>query len=142
LLEPDGTVGPRAWTVSSAVLARLHAVFLSAEDVADQQSAIVTAFQHVPVGVITAGADGALLFVNGERYEVPPRPAHVVDDTGAGDVFAAAFLATYRAGGDPWEAAEVATCAASLSVEGVGWSRVPDRAALDTAVAEYRRTQA
>jgi sugar/nucleoside kinase (ribokinase family) len=141
-LGADGAVGPRGWNVSTALLARLQAVFLSAAEIRDQESAVVAAFQHVPVGIVTAGPAGALLFVNGERYEVPPRPARLVDDTGAGDVFAAAFLAAYRTGGDPWEAAEVATCAASLSVEGLGWSSVPDGAALQAALAEYRERNA
>jgi len=56
----------------------------------------------------------------------------------SGDVFAAAFLVHYHLEGDPWEAAAAATCAASLSVEGEGWSAVPGRAALDAALARYR----
>jgi hypothetical protein len=35
----------------------------------------------------------------------------------------------------------VATCAASMSVEGEGWSTVPERAALDAALAAYRAAQ-
>src|SRR5262249_11303818 len=88
---------------------------------------------------VTAGHRGALLYVNGDRYEVRPRRAVEADPTGAGDVFAAAFLARYRRDGDPWEAAEAATCAASLSVEGVGWSTVPDAARLEGALEDYRR---
>ena len=95
--------------------------------------------QRVPIAVVTAGAHGALLYVNGDRYEVRPRRAMDVDATGAGDVFAAAFLARYRRDGDPWDAAEAATCAASLSVEGVGWSTVPDAGALELALKDYRR---
>jgi 1D-myo-inositol 3-kinase len=88
--------------------------------------------------VVTAGAAGALLYVNGERFEVRPRGTREVDPTGAGDVFAAAFLVSYHRHADPWEAAEAATCAASLSVEGEGWSTVPDAARLEEALAEYR----
>ena len=77
--------------------------------------------------------------MNGDRYEVRPRRAIATDTTGAGDVFAATFVARYRRDGDPWEAAEAATCAASLSVEGIGWSTVPDRAGLEAALKDYRR---
>jgi sugar/nucleoside kinase (ribokinase family) len=94
--------------------------------------------QRVPIAVVTAGRTGALLYVNGDRYEVRPRPAREVDPTGAGDVFAAAFLARYRRDGDPWDAAEAAACAASLSVEGVGWTAVPDPAMLEAALKRYR----
>jgi len=97
--------------------------------------------QRLPVGVVTAGAAGALLYVNGERYEVRPRPARELDATGAGDVFAAAFLIGYHFDGDPWQAAAVATCAASLSVEGAGWSTVPDRETMTAALDRYRKTE-
>jgi sugar/nucleoside kinase (ribokinase family) len=88
---------------------------------------------------LTADRDGALLFVNGERYEVHPRPAREVDPTGAGDVFAATFLIQYQRDGDPWQAAAAAACAGALAVEGEGWSAVADRGMLDAALAEYQR---
>ena len=99
---------------------------------------VVEWLQYVPLGALTADRDGALLFVNGERYEVRARPAHEVDPTGAGDVFAATFLVEYDRSGDPWRAAAAAACAGSLTVEGEGWVTVPDRSALDIALAEYR----
>ena len=95
--------------------------------------------QRVPIAVVTAGSLGALLYVNGDRYEVRPRRALEVDPTGAGDVFAATFLARYLYDADSWAAAEAATCAASLSVEGVGWSAVPNAADLEAALKAYRR---
>jgi sugar/nucleoside kinase (ribokinase family) len=48
----------------------------------------------VPTLVVTRGADGALAIEGGERAEVAAAPvARVVDTTGAGDLFAAGFLA-------------------------------------------------
>jgi sugar/nucleoside kinase (ribokinase family) len=135
---PDGLVGPRAWA-PEILLTRLQALFLSGEDVRGQEAFLTEWVQRVPIAVVTAGRTGALLFVNGERYEVRPRRAREVDATGAGDVFAATFLIAYRRDGDPWEAAEEATCAAALSVEGEGWSAVPDPAGLGAALAAYRR---
>jgi 1D-myo-inositol 3-kinase len=93
--------------------------------------------QRVPLAVVTAGAAGAILYVNGDRYEVRPRRTREVDPTGAGDVFAATFLIHYDRHADAWEAAEAATCAASLSVEGEGWSTVPDAATLAAALDVY-----
>ena len=95
--------------------------------------------QQVPLAVVTSGRQGALLYVNGDRYEVRPYSAREVDPTGAGDVFAATFLIRYHFEGDPWQATEAAACAAGLSVGGEGWSTVPDGAALAAALAEYRR---
>ncbi|HEV8614780.1 MAG TPA: PfkB family carbohydrate kinase [Methylomirabilota bacterium] len=136
----DGTVGTRPWLSPAVLLGRLQALFLSAEDVRGQEAAVLEWMQLVPVGVVTVGRHGALLYVNGERYDVRPRPARLVDATGAGDVFAAAFLVEYHRHGDPWEAAEAATCAASLSVEGEGWSAVPDADTLAAALKDYRRS--
>src|SRR5207248_3451170 len=114
--------GSVRWDAATQTLRTLQALFLSTADVLGQESAMTDWVQRVPIAVVTAGRRGALLYVNGERYEVRPRRAVEVDPTGAGDVFAATFLAHYRRDGDPWEAAEAATCAASLSVEGVAWS--------------------
>jgi 1D-myo-inositol 3-kinase len=135
----DGAVQTQTWPSAKGVLSRLQALFLSGADVRGQEAAMTEWVQRVPVAAVTAGARGALLYVNGDRYEVPPRRARQVDATGAGDVFAATWLVRYRVSGDPWEAAEAATCAASLAVEAEGWSGVPDAAALDAALKDYRR---
>jgi sugar/nucleoside kinase (ribokinase family) len=60
-----------------------------------------------------------------------------VDLTGAGDVFASAFLVrldeTAQSSGveDPWEAARFANAVASFSVEGQGISAIPSREQVD-----------
>ncbi len=139
-LGKDGAVVPEAWSPPALLLETIQALFLSREDILGHEGSVAEWFQRLPVGVLTADRDGALLFVNGERYEVRPRPAKEVDPTGAGDVFAAAFLVEYQRTGDPWEAAAAAACAGSLAVEGEGWSTVPDRAALEAALTAYRES--
>jgi sugar/nucleoside kinase (ribokinase family) len=137
-LDGEGGVEPAPWESPNEVLNRLQALFVSAEDVRGQEEHLTEWVQRVPLAVVTAGAAGALLYVNGDRFEVKPRPAVEVDATGAGDVFAATFMLHYHRDGDPWLAAEAATCAASLSVEGEGWSAIPDTAQLEAALKEYR----
>jgi 1D-myo-inositol 3-kinase len=137
-VDREGSVTPGAWPAAKGVLDHLQAIFVSAHDVRGQESLVTEWVQRVPLAVVTAGATGALLYVNGDRYEVRPRRTREVDPTGAGDVFAATFLVHYDRHGDPWEAVEAATCAASLSVEGEGWSTVPDAATLDGALELYR----
>lgn len=137
-LDGEGTVRPTGWASPKPVLDRLQAIFVSAHDVRGQESQVTEWVQRVPLAVVTAGATGALLYVNGDRFEIRPRRTREVDPTGAGDVFAATFLVHYDRHGDPWEAAEAATCAASLSVEGEGWSTVPDTPTLEAALAAYR----
>ena len=137
-MDKDSWVVAQPWAGAREVLNRVLAVFVSAEDLRGHEAQITEWVQRVPVAVVTAGSAGALLYVNGERYEVRPRRTREVDPTGAGDVFAATFLVYYQRHADPWEAAEAATCAASLSVEGEGWSAIPDVARLEDALAEYR----
>ena len=62
---------------------------------------------------------------------MPALPRTEVDPTGAGDVFAAAFLVRYQETGDPLEAAAFGACAASCAVEGVGTSTLGDRAEVE-----------
>jgi sugar/nucleoside kinase (ribokinase family) len=140
-VTPDGLVIPRPWQSPESLLQSVQVLFLSREDILGQEAEVIEWFQRMPVGVLTADRVGALLFVNGERYEVQPRPAREVDPTGAGDVFAATFLIQYQRDGDAWQAAAAAACAGSLAVEGEGWSAVADRAALDAALLEYHLSQ-
>ncbi|HVG78584.1 MAG TPA: PfkB family carbohydrate kinase [Patescibacteria group bacterium] len=137
-LDDERRIVTQPWGGAREVLNRVLALFVSAEDLRGHESQLTEWVQRVPVAVVTAGAAGALLYVNGERYEVRPRRTREVDPTGAGDVFAAAFLVHYQRHPDPWDAAEAATCAASLSVEGEGWSTVPDAAQLEEALSLYR----
>jgi sugar/nucleoside kinase (ribokinase family) len=133
----DGEIAAGAWAEPQFLLGKIQALFLSEEDVAGASEAALAWFERVPLGALTAGRDGARLFVNGESYPVRPRPAAEVDETGAGDVFAATFMIEYEREGDPWRAAAAAACAGALAVEGEGWSRVPGREALEAAVAAY-----
>ena len=136
-----GTVTPTIWAPPEFLIGRLQALFVSREDIGEDVSGTVEMFQRVPVGALTAGEDGAMLFVNGERYEVRPRLAREVDGTGAGDVFAAAFLIDYHGHGNAWDAAALAACAGSLAVEDEGVASIPDRAALTTALEKYRNAE-
>ena len=96
-------------------------------------------FEQVPIGVVTHGPAGAVLFVNGERYGVEPDVAVEKDETGAGDVFAAALLIAYNRDGNAWDAAALAACCAAASVEAEGAAGVPDRTGLEARLTAYRR---
>ncbi|MDV3256407.1 MAG: adenosine kinase [Sphingomonas sp.] len=60
----------------------------------DLCSAIAELSPKVPTLVLTRGPEGAIAIEGGERIEIPAAPVReVVDTTGAGDQFAAGFLA-------------------------------------------------
>ena len=134
-----GVISPARWDDADLVLPHALLVVVSAEDIEPFQEAALEWFQHVPLGAVTRGRDGAILFVNGDRYHVAPDQAAEVDATGAGDVFAATLLIEYQREGNAWEAAAAAACAAAASVERVGGASIPDRPTLAARLAAYRR---
>lgn len=90
-----------------------------------------------PVVCITRGAAGAFALdaATGERVQVPAPVTRVVDPTGAGDCFVAAFAAGRVAGWDLRTTVAVAVLAASLSVARLGGAAAaPTRAEVGEAV--------
>ncbi|MBA3939860.1 MAG: adenosine kinase [Sphingopyxis sp.] len=65
----------------------------------DFEAAVAKIAPQVPLLVVTRGAHGAIALQGGTRTEVGAEPIdHVVDTTGAGDLFAAGFLAGHAEG--------------------------------------------
>ncbi len=69
---------------------------------------------------------------------MPAYQAAEVDPTGAGDVFAAAYLIALEECGDPFQAARFANATASLSIEGEATSAIPTRAQVEERLAQNR----
>ena len=107
---------------------------LSAEDVANDRAALDELIAAVPLAVETRAAEGAVVYAGGEAHAVAAHPAAVVDATGAGDVFAAAYFVHLDEGGDPIAAAHIAVVAASLAIAGAGTSTIPTRAEIERAL--------
>jgi sugar/nucleoside kinase (ribokinase family) len=71
--------------------------------------------------IVTMGAKGSVLSVEGAQYNVEACPSQVlVDPTGAGDVFIGSFLAEYLRQKESLWCATVGSAAASCVVEGLG----------------------
>jgi sugar/nucleoside kinase (ribokinase family) len=70
--------------------------------------------------VATLGRRGALLSLDGRAYKIPTYRVKVMDPTGAGDVFLAAYLLERLKGGSPPWCGACASAAASLVVETYG----------------------
>jgi 2-dehydro-3-deoxygluconokinase len=84
---------------------------------------------------LTLGADGAIVATKDKRERIAPRPAKLVDATGAGDTFAGAFLAEYLRTNDPFASGRYANVAAALATEGYGAvAPMPRRAAVEAAI--------
>ena len=135
--DADGLVSPTDFTQAGDILPHLRALLLSLEDLGVAADTAVPLIHErlsawtrmAPHVVVTRGPQGALLLRDGEPPEViAGYPAHVVDPTGAGDVFAAAFLIELAETGDASHAADFACRVAALSIEETGIAGIPTRA--------------
>ena len=131
--DKDGRVWPTPWTAAEEILPLLDVLILSHEDLlpfangnrTDADAMLSHWSMQVPLLVATDDRQGATLFQHGIAERFPAYPAHEVDPTGAGDVFAAAFLVYYYRHGDPRGAVDFANCVASLSIEHIGIAGIP-----------------
>jgi sugar/nucleoside kinase (ribokinase family) len=127
-VDEEGRVSAREWPRPERDLLGVHVLFLSEQDLPDADARARDFLAQVPMVALTRGWRGLTLVTRQGCHDVPTLPRPEVDPTGAGDVFAAAFLVRYQETGDPLEAAAFGACAASCAVEGVGTSTLGDRA--------------
>lgn len=121
---PDGSVAQVAPDVSS--WPSFEALVVSEEDLAFSPELVPLLRKKARYLVVTRGAKGASLYFEGREVSYPAREApRVVDTTGAGDVFAAAFFAMLYASQKPLVALEFALCLSSFSVSRAGLAAVP-----------------
>jgi sugar/nucleoside kinase (ribokinase family) len=138
---PDGRVRPlppQRWH-AERVLQPAHVLFVSDEDIPPSSAQAVLAewSRQVEVLAFTRAERGAEVCHRGAWRHIDAFPATTVDLTGAGDVFATAFLIRYRETGDPWEATRFAAAAAALIVESDGLTNTPDRAAIEARLRQH-----
>jgi len=123
--DSTGRVFPCRWEGAEQLLRVSDVLILSEEDVGGDWSQIEVLAQWAKTMVVTSGWQGSTVFHQGETRHFPARPVREVDPTGAGDIFAAAYLIRLEETGDPWESARFANCVASLSVEKSGIASIP-----------------
>ena len=129
-----GLVTPAYWD-GDGVLPHVDAAVLSVDDLGNPDW-IERWREKTPVLIVTAGAGGSTVYLEGRRHDVPAFPVEEVDPTGAGDVFGAAYLIRYAETGDVLRSALFASCAASFCVEAQGSRNVPSRAAVEVRLGE------
>ena len=89
-----------------------------------------------PLVALKLGSAGCIVAAGGKRRRIPGHAVQAVDATGAGDVFAGAFLARLIAGAEPFAAAAYANAAAALSTTGYGAvAPIPRRAEVERLLA-------
>jgi sugar/nucleoside kinase (ribokinase family) len=140
-IGPDGRVrplSPERWQ-AAPLLQPSHVLTVSDEDLdpGEARRWLNEWSDRVRIVAFTRGERGAEVCHHGVWRHIDAFPAASLDPTGAGDIFATAFLVRYRETGDPWEAARFASCAASFIVEGAGQKATPDRAMIEARLARH-----
>lgn len=97
-------------------------LFLSADEIEDwDETALPALVRACARVVVTEGENGATVYRAGNAtLHVTVAPAEVVDTTGAGDVFATAFMLAIAAGTGDDDAARLASASAAASIERPG----------------------
>lgn len=122
----DGSIVPREWTESAAMLASVRTAVVSEDDLAGDLSLAERWSQTTPV-VVTLAERGARVYELGAGRDVSGFTAdRVVDQTGAGDAFAAGLALALADGRSLEEAARYANAVASFAVEGLGTEGLAD----------------
>jgi sugar/nucleoside kinase (ribokinase family) len=126
--DGNGKVGHKPWDDAVAVIQDADVLILSPEDVAYDWELIHT-YARAPrlLSVVTLERHGALVIPRNEevRWIPPRRPRDDRGSTGAGDVFAAAFLTAFSEMKDSMKAAGVGNLTASYLIE-KGLHGIPD----------------
>ena len=122
--------GPPFWTGGDVI-------FVSDEDLGRRPEQAERWAADVLIVALTRYRRGAQVHQRGRWRSIDAFPADEVDPTGAGDVFAAAFLVRYYETGNTAEAARFASAAAACSVEGEGASRIAGRRPIELRMKEH-----
>ena len=118
-------VSAKRWNSAPAILPHADVLILSDEDLSAYPEELEKYVELTRIVVLTKGKYGAALYENGRIVDSQSYPANEIDPTGAGDVFAAAFLIKYYETRSTREALNFAHCAASFAVEGEHTTNIP-----------------
>lgn len=86
----------------------------------DFAAAAADAAGEIPLAVLTQSEAGSVILHAGERIRIEAAPAQLVDSTGAGDAYAAGFLAAYTRGETLSAAGTLGAKAAALAISRIG----------------------
>jgi len=125
--DKHGIVYPTIWEPPTTLLQRADAVILSREDVGEDMDLVESYAAKVRVLVLTAGWKGSTVYCAGQVRSFPAPKVTEMDPTGAGDIFATAFLIALHRTQDPHLAAQFGNCVAAHSVERSGMDSIPTK---------------
>jgi len=125
-VDRSGHVRRQAWN-GEPFWRRCQVLFVSNEDVGARRDQVERWIKDVPVVALTSNRRGARVHDSGRWRTIDAFPSKEVDPTGAGDVFAAAFLVRLRETSDVAESARFASAAAACAIEAPGVDAIATR---------------
>ena len=126
--DDDGLVYPIKFPDPGQHFEENTAAFVSDEDLAYDSSQIKRLRNYFPVFGHTKGYAGADIFVKSNSISFPATSVEEIDPTGAGDIFAAAFMIYYYLRNKTlFDSTSLSTALASLSVTRPGVEGIPTR---------------
>jgi len=134
--DETGRVFAKPWAGSGQVLPHAGAIIMSVEDVNRDLELVEEMAHRTRILCLTEAEAGSVLHWNGDRRRFRPLAMQEVDGTGAGDIYAAAFLIRLYHTRDPWEAARFATQLAARSVTRPGLKGIPTRREIEECLME------
>jgi sugar/nucleoside kinase (ribokinase family) len=137
--DANGRVGRKTWESAIPVAEAVDVIVYSELDTDDPYGLAVELARHAPIVIVTRSSQGADVFADGSGIHVPAFEIEEVDPTGAGDVFAAAFLIHYEVTEDPVSSAKFACCAASFVCEQEGTLGIPTFEQVHERLRRYNR---
>lgn len=132
----SGLISHQPWHEAEQILPRVDVLVFSREDVGGDDELVQQYARLARIAAVTEGPLGVTVYWNGQPRHFPAyRAAAEVDPTGAGDVFAAAFLLRLKETNDPYQAAPFANSAASFAIEGPGTTTLATRTQVELRLA-------
>jgi hypothetical protein len=132
--DDNGKVHPKAWELPHEITRKATAIVISNEDVQNDEELIDDLANHSNILVVTENQGGARVYWHGDLRHFSSPEVPFVEDTGAGDIFAAAFFCRYADIHDPWEAAKFAIKLSATSVSRKYLESIPSKLEIDAAL--------
>ena len=130
--DQSGLISPVQFSHPGELNLPISGAFLSIEDLGHDRSSLPGLLKLTPTLILTLGRNGSELYQDGTMTRIKAFPFSEVDPTGAGDIYATAFI-IYRVmeGRPAIRSCQLASRLASLSVSRAGVMAVPSRKEID-----------
>jgi sugar/nucleoside kinase (ribokinase family) len=126
--DQDGLVRPQKFPLQRDRYLRISGAFLSIEDLGNNRNSIPGLLELTPTLILTLGKDGSELYQDGTMTRIDAIPSLEVDPTGAGDIYATAFIIYWvMEGKSALRSCQLASVLAGLSVSRSGIMAVPSK---------------